>query len=89
MGLVFISNYSNITFDDYINSPNLPWVIDGIVMNSFKKEKQQFIEKKYKEYMSVYRIQQCWDRASSIPTNPICQRRIERDYEKCTGITFC
>ncbi len=27
-----------------------------------------------------------WNRAISIPTNPICKRKQKRDYEKCFGI---
>ena len=50
--------------------------------NSFKKEKEQFMVRKYKEYLSAYRIQQCWDNASTIPTHPICKRIIERNYEQ-------
>ena len=49
----------------------------------------QEIEKKYKEHLSAYRIQQCWNKAISIPTNPICQRKIVRDYEECTGKLCC
>ena len=51
--------------------------------------KVRFIVKRYKEYLSAYRIQQYWNRAISIPTNPICKRKQKRDYEKCTGRLFC
>ena len=76
-------------FDIIKTYPNKPWNWDYLSNNRFYKAKYQFIVRKYREYMSAYRIQQCWNRAISIPTNPICQRRIERDYEKCTGRSFC
>ncbi len=65
---------------------NKPWDWGGLSRNTFAKAKQTFVEKKYKEYLSAYRIQQCWNRAISIPTNPMCKRKQKRDYEKCFGI---
>ena len=77
-----LSQNPNITFDNILAHPDKPWDWIGLSQNTFSKEKQQFIERRYAEYMSAYRIQQCWNRAISIPTNPICIRKIKRDYEK-------
>ncbi len=66
-----------------------PWDWRELSYNTFSKEKQQFIDRKYKEHLSAYRIQQCWNRAISVPTNPICQRKQIRDYEKCFGRLCC
>ena len=75
---------------EYVLSyPEQPWDWRNLSFNKFSKAKQNFIEKRYKEHLSVYRIQQCWNRAISVPTNPICQRKIKRDYEKCTGRPYC
>ena len=85
----WLSSNSNITFDIVLVHPDKPWNWKSLSENKFSKAKQRFIEKKYKEYLSAYRIQQCWNRASSIPTNPICQRQQIRDYEKFTGKLCC
>ena len=69
------------------NHPDKPWGL--LSYNTFSKAKQNFVEKRYKEYLSAYRIQQCWNKAYSIPTNPICKRKQKRDYEKCSGKLFC
>jgi len=31
--------------------------------------------------LSAYRIQQYWYKAIDTPTNPICQRRLKREYK--------
>ena len=84
-----VSLNPNITFDNVLAHPDKPWSWKHFSANTFSKAKQRFINKKYKEYLSAYRIQQCWNRAISIPTNPICKRKQIRDYEKCTGRSFC
>jgi len=66
-----------------------PWNWNDLSQNTFSKAKQNFVDKRYNEYLSAYRIQQCWNRAISIPTNPMCKRKQKRDYEKCFGILFC
>ena len=81
-----LSYNPNITFDNILAHPDKPWNWYNLSRNTFSKAKQNFVEKKYKEHLSAYRIQQCWNRASSIPTNPICQRKQIRDYEKCSGL---
>ena len=85
----WLSQNPNITFDIVQTHPKQPWDWNGLSNNSFIKAKQRFIEKRYKEHISAYRIQQCWNRAYSIPTNPICQRKQIRDYEKCSGRLCC
>ena len=78
----WLSRNPNITFDNVLAHPDKPWNWGNLSYNTFSKAKQRFIEKRSNEYLSVYRIQQCWNRASSIPTNPICQRQQIRDYER-------
>ena len=85
----YLSSNPNITFDIVLAHPEQPWDWNDLSQNTFSKAKQQFINKRYNEYLSAYRIQQCWNRAISIPTNPICQRKQIRDYEKCTGRLCC
>ena len=70
----WLSQNPNITFDIVLAHPDKPWHWGWLSRNTFSKAKQQFIGKRYKEYLSVYRIQQCWNNAISIPTNPMCKR---------------
>ena len=84
-----LSRNPNITFDIVLAHPDKPWNWNDLSQNTFSKAKQNFVEKKYNEYLSAYRIQQCWNSAISIPTNPICKRKIQRDYEKYSGRLCC
>ena len=84
----WLSLNPNITFDIVQSHPNKPWNWRNLSRNMFNN-KARFIEKRYNEYLSAYRIQQCWNRAISIPTNPICQRQLKSDYEKYSGRLFC
>jgi len=59
--------------------------LDKYVLKKYKK----IIDKRYKEHLSAYRIQQCWNNAISIPTNPICKRKIKRDYQEYYEGLFC
>ena len=76
----------NITFDIVLAHLDKPWNWYSLSQNTFSKAKQNFVDKRYKEHLSAYRIQQCWNKAISIPTNPMCKRKQKRDYEKCFGI---
>ena len=84
-GWFCLSRNPNITFDIVQSYPDKPWNWYNLSNNSCIKAKQNFVEKRYNEYLSAYRIQQCWNKAYSIPTNPICKRKQIRDYEKCSG----
>ena len=83
-----LSRNSNIAFDIVLAHPEKPWDWGGLSQNIFSKAKKNFVNKRYKEYLSAYRIQQYWNRAISIPANPICQRKIKRDYQTYVG-GFC
>ena len=78
----YLSENPNITFDIVQTHSELPWDWNSLSTNTFSKAKKNFIEKRYNEYLSAYRIQQYWNRAISVPTNPICQRKIKRDYHQ-------
>jgi hypothetical protein len=82
----YLSTNPNITFDIVLAHPDKPWSWGSLSKNTFSKAKKNFVDKRYNEHLSAYRIQQCWNRAISIPTNPMCQRKQKRDYEKCFGI---
>ena len=84
-GEIFERRMKIIDKEKYLSTLNF----DYIHTNPFDKIRETFIEKEYNKYLMAYRIQQYWNKAYSIPTNPICQRKQKRDYEKCSGILFC
>ena len=53
-----ISRNQNITMDIIDKYPDKPWNWYGISYNTFNYEKELFIEKRMKEYLMCYRIQQ-------------------------------
>ena len=50
----YISMNSNITMDIIRDNPDKPWKWSSISMNTFTKEKEEFINIKYREYMDAY-----------------------------------
>ena len=65
--------------NDVLSHSEKPWDWHCLSENTFSESKQRFI-KKCKKHLAAYRIQQCWNKAISVPSNPICQRKNERDY---------
>jgi len=55
--------------------------------NEFAVEKAAFLERRRREYMAAYRIQQWWWCVTSHPANVVCQRRLERDYAEMLQVT--
>jgi hypothetical protein len=45
-------------------------------------EKRLFEERRKREHLAAYRIQQWWLQVTSHPDNPVCRRRLEREYEE-------
>jgi hypothetical protein len=45
-------------------------------------EKMLFEERKKREHVAAYTIQQWWLQVTSHPDNPVCKRRLEREYEE-------
>ena len=80
----------SLRFDFIINNPT---IFDGcqylndICLNVFSVEKAAFLERRRREYMAAYRIQQWWLRVTSHPANVVCQRRLERDYAEMFQVT--
>jgi hypothetical protein len=69
-----------IKFNDIMCANILKWHFDGIAMNSFEAEKNEFIITKYHKYLSVYRIQQHWIRVKTVPIYALCIKQLETDY---------
>ena len=54
----WISRNPNLTMEYIEQHPEHPWDWYDISRNDFKKEKKTFEEKKYKEHLSTFKIQQ-------------------------------
>lgn len=54
--------------------------LDYVDENEFVVEKAAFLERRRREYLAAYRIQQWWWRVTSNPANVVCQHRLEREY---------
>ena len=77
-----ISENPNLTMDIIKKNFDNPFVWYWISRNPFKYEKELFIEKRMKEYLASYRIQQYYWKAL---TNPYCRiglNKVNRDYDK-------
>jgi hypothetical protein len=61
---------------------NKPWSWYNISCNPFKKEKELFIEKRMKEYLMCYKIQQYYWKAITNPHCMIGYNKVNRDYDK-------
>ncbi len=51
-----------------------------LLCEEYTHEEKSFKERKCREHMAAYRIQQWWLRVTSDPRNPVCIRRLERDF---------
>ena len=77
-----ISNNPNITMDIIETNLNKPLNWYNISCNPFNYEKELFIEKRMKEYLSAYRIQQYYSNAICNPYCRIGYNKVNRDYDK-------
>ena len=59
-----------------------PWDWSGISCNPFNYEKELFIEKRMKEYVAAYRIQQYYWKGICNPHCQIGYNKVNRDYDK-------
>jgi hypothetical protein len=76
---------ASLTFDFILENPT---ICDGVEylgnvsVNKFDAEKAAYLERRRREYMAAYQIQQWWLRTTSDPRNVVCIRRLERDFAK-------
>ena len=59
-----------------------PWNWNRISRNPFSYEKELFIEKRMKEYLASYRIQQYYWKGICNPHCQIGYNKVNRDYDK-------
>lgn len=80
-GLLMNPNCSLETYETYKQ-----YVTTNVQLQIFKKslktDKEAFIFPKIREYLSAYRIQQCWFRARTDPNYALCRKKLEADWEE-------
>ena len=77
-----ISSNPNITMEFIEKYPDKPWSWYWISRNPFNYEKGLFIEKRMKEYLMSYRIQQYYWKGICNPHCQIGYNKVNRDYDK-------
>ena len=75
----FISENPNITMKDILDNPDKPWNWYCISRKPFTKEKEAFIERRYREHLVAVLIQNAYKNALVNPNCKIGINRIERD----------
>ena len=78
----YISWNPNIAMEFIEKHPNKPWDWYGISRDTFNYEKELFIEKRMKEYLASYRIQQYYWKGICNPHCQIGYNKVNRDYDK-------
>ena len=78
----YISYNPNITMDIIREHPDKSWDWDWISMNKFTKEKEQFVNRKYREYMASYKIQQWCLSILMSPHYKIGRTLIDKKYKE-------
>jgi hypothetical protein len=84
----YISENPNLTMEMIEKHPEKPWDWQNISLNSFKKDKEKFIEKKLKEHLSAYRIQQHWFKAKMDPSYALCKKMVNDFYDNVIMARF-
>ena len=75
----YISMNPNLTMKDILDNPDKPWRWNLISQNKFTKEKEQFIEPKYRQHIAAILIQNAYKNALVDHKCEIGINRIKRD----------
>jgi hypothetical protein len=78
----YISSNTNITWEIIQGNPDNPWVWNYISSNPFTKEKDPFINRKYREHMASYKIQQWCLSIIISPYYKIGRTMIDKKYKE-------
>jgi hypothetical protein len=78
-GLLLNPNCSLEMYEKNIGTVSLN-VWEHIFTQSFVREKEAFIEKRYRDHLSAYRIQQYWNRSLTDPNYALCLKKLEADW---------
>ena len=74
-----ISMNPNITMKYILDNPDKPWNWSCISWNPFLKDKEEFVDKMYREHLAAILIQNAYKNALVNPNCKIGLNRIERD----------
>jgi len=77
-----ISCNSTLTMEYVEQHPEHPWNWNGISCNDFKKAKKTFLEKKYKEHLSAFKIQQWFHHIKLNPNYNYCRKQVNMFYDR-------
>ena len=77
-----ISRNPNITMKNIKDNPEKPWDWNIISSNLFTKEKEKFINRKYREHMASYKIQQWCLSIIVSPHYKIGRTMIDKKYKE-------
>ena len=75
-----ISGNPNLTMKIIEAHPDKPWEWILVSQISFQKDKEQFIERKAREYMAAYKIRRAWLECYLSPYTIIGKKRLEKEY---------
>ena len=75
----------NLTMEFIEAHPDLRWDWSGVSCNTFKGEKQVFMEKKAREYMASYKIKSAWTEVYLSPYTEVGKRRLLKEYHELFG----
>ena len=78
----WVSFNPNININIIKNNPEKPWDWHGISQNPFTKEKEEFINRKYREHMASYKIQQWCLSIIVSPHYKIGRKMIDKKYNE-------
>ena len=80
-----LTENENMTWDIIQENPNGNWNYQYLSRKSFSKEKQIFMQKKYREHMAAFKIQMYWRRANYNPDYKLCKQRL---IKQCNEFGF-
>ncbi len=78
-------SHPEIRFRDFKNDAIICWNFNSVSYNKFTAEKRNFIERRYREYLAAYRIQQYYNLVMTAPVYEMCRKRIALDYDREFG----
>ena len=79
---IWISSNPNITMKIIKENPMQNWIWSYISQNPFTKEKEDFINRKYREHMASYKIQQWCLSIIVSPHYKIGRTMIDKKYKE-------
>ena len=83
---LLLSYNKHITMEFIKKYPKKPWNCGWVSRNLYKEEKDEFILKKYKEYLAAYKIQQFYFHRRLNPIYALCRNQVNRFYDNYIAI---